>query len=245
MKNIFVLLFVLGLGVGSFASQGDLASAIQAYRQRQADATPASVLSWLKEGNQRFVAGHSTHGGFPVDARFQVQVTAPAQKPLAVVLSCIDSRTTPELVFDVSVGDLFTTRAGANVISNDILGSLEISAASGAKVIVVLGHKDCGGVKGACSGLTLGHATAMLAKVKPAIEATHAKLDADSELAKEVGPRDVKNRRYIAEVSHMNVLNSVAEIKKRSPVIRKKIESGEVILVPAIYDVDSGKVIFL
>ena len=100
---------------------------LKAYRQRQANATPDSVLSWLKAGNAKFAAGQSDHGGYVIDATERRNVSAKGQRPLAVVLSCIDSRTTPELVFDMSVGDLFTTRVGANVISDDVLGGMEVS----------------------------------------------------------------------------------------------------------------------
>jgi carbonic anhydrase len=217
---------------------------ISIYQQRQDAATPSGVLDWLKSGNDRFAKGNSTHGGYPIDARERIFSSAPSQRPLAVVLSCIDSRTSPELVFDTSVGDLFTVRVGANVVNDDILGSMEIAAESGARVLVVLGHTDCGGVKGACSNLKLGHMTQLLDRVKPAIAAANSLLDHDPSLSREIGERTVGNRRYIAEVSHMNALQSTKQIWERSRILREKIKNGELILISGVFDVDSGLVRF-
>ena len=228
-------------GGAPVTARGD---ALSVYQQRQEIATPATVLAWLKAGNHRFTEGKSKLGGFMENARERIKVSAVSQRPLAAVLSCIDSRTTPELVFDTSVGDLFTARVGANVVNDDILGSLEIAAESGIRVIVVLGHTDCGGVKAACSGLVLDHMTQLLERVKPAITTANAQLDADSALSAAVGERTVGNRRYIAQVSHANALQSARQIRERSPLLRKKIESGELILVAALYDVESGQVMF-
>lgn len=219
-------------------------NAVQVYRQRQELATPASVLAWLKQGNARFAAGRSHHGGYPLDARERIQVAAQGQRPLATVLSCIDSRTTPDLVFDTSVGDLFTARVGANVVNDDILGSLEIAAESGSKVIVVLGHTDCGGIKAACMGLELGHMTQLLERVKPAIQVTNARLDRNPPLSHAVGDRVVTNRRYIAEIGHDNAEMSADQLLERSSILREKVRKQEIILVPAVFDVKSGRVIF-
>lgn len=141
----------------------------------------------MKQGNQRFAAGRSNHGGYLINALERAEASAKGQRPLAAILSCIDSRTSPELVFDTSVGDLFTARVGANVINDDILGSLEIAVESGAKVLVVLGHTDCGGVKGACSNLQLGHMTQLLERVKPAIKDTNEWLNKNPKLSESVG----------------------------------------------------------
>jgi carbonic anhydrase len=220
------------------------ADSIREYRQRQDDAKPQAVLTWLQAGNRHFAQGISGHGGFPVDARERIQVASKGQRPLAAILSCIDSRTAPELVFDTSVGDLFTARVGANVVNDDILGSLEIAVESGVKVVVVLGHTDCGGVKGACSGLELGHMTQLLERVKPAISSTNAELDSDPALSKLIGERVVTNRRYIARVSHANALLSARQIRERSPYLREKIDQGQILMVTALFDVDSGEVTF-
>ncbi len=248
--NLALCAFVLLSGLQgparaeSLAVTSNLEESIAKYRQRQANATPETVLKWLQAGNRRFVKGKANHGGFPTDARKRVKITAQGQRPLAAVLSCIDSRTTPESAFDTSVGDLFTARVGANVTNDDILGSLEIAAESGAKVIVVLGHTDCGGIKGACSGLELGHMTQLLERVKPAIASTNNRLDNDPVLSKIVGDRVITNRRYIAEVSHDNAVLSTSQIRERSQILREKADRGEILLLTAIFDVDSGRVIF-
>lgn len=217
---------------------------VQSYQERQVNATPSAVLEWLKKGNARFVAGRAKHGGYAKDARNRMQIAAQGQRPLAAVLSCVDSRTTPELVFDTSIGDLFAARVGANVTNDDIIGSLEISVKSGAKVIVVLGHTDCGGIKGACSGLVLGHMTQLLDRVKPAIQITNSRLDQDPVLSKIVGERVVGNRRYIAEISHDNAEMSANQILQKSSILREKVARKEILLLSAVYDVDTGRVVF-
>ena len=247
LNRLIVIVAVLGAGLApalGARAAGDLDEAVRVYRERQDQATPAAVLALLREGNRRFVAGDSTHGGIPTDARERVQVAARGQRPLAAILSCIDSRTAPEMVFDTSVGDLFTARVAANVVNDDVIGSLEIAAASGAKVIVILGHTDCGGIKGACNGLELGHLTQLLERVKPAIASTNARLDADAERSRDIGERIATNRRYVAEVSHANAVQSTEQIRARSPLLREMIDAGEVILVTAVFDVDTGRVVF-
>lgn len=251
MQNYFSLLGLLAFGCAQTTVTAqpagpaqDLKAAIGQYRQRQASASPENVFDWLKAGNDRFQRGASTHGGFPVDTRSRMAVSAAGQRPLAVVLSCVDARTTPELVFDTSVGDLFTVRVGANVVNDDVLGSLEIAVESGARVLVVLGHTDCGGVKGACSHLQLGHMTQLLERVKPAIATTNALLDHDLVLSSLVGARVVTNPRYIAEVSHQNAEQSARQILERSPLLRAKVLNHEILLVSGIYDVNTGKVNF-
>ena len=244
LVGLSALLGLISIESVAVEPQKKTSETVQVYRQRQEAATPQSVLAWLKEGNIRFAGGRSRHGGYPLDARNRMRISAQGQRPLAAILSCIDSRTAPELVFDMSAGDLFTARVGANVTNDDILGSLEIAAESGAKVVLVLGHTDCGGIKGACSGLELGHMTQLLERVKPAIEKTHSRLDADPMLSKEVGERNINNRRYIAEVSHDNAIMSATQLRQRSSILREKIEFGEILLLSAVYDVDSGLVRF-
>lgn len=241
-KRILIFIVLLGLTAGCSNSQP--AESTQAYRARQDELGSEQILDWLKAGNRRFAAGLATHGGFPQDARERATVASTGQRPLAVILSCIDSRTTPELVFDTSVGDLFTIRVGANVVNDDIVGSMEIAAASGAKVLVVLGHTDCGGIKGACGGLELGHMTQLLERIKPVIAKVHAHLDSDFAFSREVGERAVTNRRYIAEVSHANARNSVELILQKSELLRDQVKKGEVTLVSALYNVDTGAVTF-
>lgn len=237
-------LALISLVIGVMAYGADSAEAIRIYRERQEKATPQSVLQWLQSGNRRFAAGVSDHGGYVSDARERIAAAGAGQRPLAAVLSCIDSRTTPEMVFDTSVGDLFTARVGANVIGDDILGSLEVAVASGIKVVTIMGHTDCGGVRAACNGLELGHLTQLLERIKPAILRTNLHLDAHPELSKEVGERIGSNRRYIREVSHMNAKQSKEQALARSSFLREAVEKGEILFYSALYDVDSGRVTF-
>jgi carbonic anhydrase len=248
MKKItvysFAALFLVGGVIEAAPLLRGLEDLVKIYRKRQDDATPVSVLAWLKEGNSRFVAGKSNHGGYREDARERIQISASGQRPLAAVLSCIDSRTSPELIFDVSVGDLFTARVGANVVNDDVLGSLEVAVASGAKAVVVLGHTQCGGVMAACNGVELGHLTQLLAKIRPAIEAVHSHMNQDAVYAKEVGERVTTNRRYVSEVSHANARQSMRQILDRSSFLRQKVEAGEIQIKTALFDVFTGAVTF-
>lgn len=239
--TLLVTLFTLSMTAPSFAqNQGDL---LKIYRERQELSTPQSVLQFLTEGNERFSQGRAVHGGYPVNAEERRKIAAQGQRPLAVVLSCIDSRTTPEIIFDTTIGDLFTARVGANVINQDILGSLEISVASGVKVVMVLGHTDCGGIKGACRGLQFGHMTQLFERIKPVIADTNAHLDQHPNLSREIGERDASNPKYIAHVSHNNAKRSVEKIYQASPYLREMVDKGEILLVSALYDVNSGKVL--
>ncbi len=237
------LLSILIVGTMAIAAP-TFENKVEQYQSRQTVATPKSVLNFLKEGNMRFTSGKSTHGGYPTNTLERVLVAAQGQRPLATILSCIDSRTSPELVFDTSVGDLFTARVGGTVVNEDIVGSLEIAADSGSKVIVVLGHTECGAVKGACSNLKLEHFTQLVERVKPAIAITNDRLDHNPALSNIIGERVVTNRRYIAQVSHTNAERSTAEILERSPFLKEKVQKGEIQIVTALYDIDTGKVIF-
>src|SRR5262249_50332541 len=154
--------------------------------------------------NERFRAGKSTQGGQANDARPRVGITGESQRGLAVALSCIDSRVAPELVLDAGVGDLYTVRNGAAVVGDDALGGIEIAVESGARVVLVLGHTRCGGVRAACEGLELGHFTQLLSRIKPAIANANKALDADAAAAARVGERSPGNARYVSFVSHAN-----------------------------------------
>ena len=249
IKNKFTLITISYCLLFTISSVGDDLTTskhdpIKTYRERQETAKPEDVLNWLKQGNKRFSKGKAIHGGYTRDARERRRVSAQSQRPLAVVLSCIDSRTTPEIIFDTTIGDLFTARVGANVINKDILGSIEISVASGAKVIVVLGHTDCGGVKGACRDLDYGNMTQLLERVKPAIIDTNTILDSNPNLSRLVGERKVENPKYVAQVSHTNAQRSAEQIYRESLILKEQVDKGEVILVAAIYDVNSGLVTF-
>lgn len=239
MSILFMLTAAAAAAPAIFAAE-----TVQSYQLRQDQATPDSILSWLKQGNQRFAAGRATQGGFGSDPRLRRYNSAQGQRPLAVVLSCIDSRTTPELVFDVSVGDLFTPRIGANVINDDILGSIEVAVESGAKLVLIMGHSRCGGIGAACSGLQLGHFTQLLDRIQPVIRDVNNALDADPAHSHEIGERITGNPKYIREVSHANARNSRRQLLEKSSIIRDKVNRGEIKVLSALYDVESGRVTF-
>jgi carbonic anhydrase len=148
------------------ASSSEAAVYATSTQARQAAMTADSALAELRRGNERFVAGRS----FDRDYTAQVAQTSQGQFPFAAVVTCIDSRAAPEILFDQGIGDLFVGRVAGNVINDDLMGSLEFATkVAGAKVIVVLGHTECGAVKGACDGVELGKLTTLLDKIEPAI----------------------------------------------------------------------------
>jgi carbonic anhydrase len=200
-------------------------------KSKVADITPAEALVMLKEGNFRFL------NNMPVnkDLLGAVDDTKDGQSPYAVILSCMDSRTSAELVFDQGVGDVFSIRIAGNIVSDGILGSLEYAAAvAGSKLIVVMGHTNCGAIKGACDRVELGHITYLLAQIEPAIQKAN----------KTHTVRNSKNDGYVAAVTKFNVEHSIEEILNRSTIIRDMVIKGDIAIVPSMYDVATGKVIF-
>lgn len=200
--------------------------------QEQSAMTPAEAMTRLQEGNQRFVAGHSYIRSWSS----QRAATANAQHPFAFVLSCIDSRTSSEIVFDQGLGDLFNARIAGNVLSPDILGSMEFACqVAGARMIAVLGHTKCGAIHGACSGVQLGNLTGLLEKVQPCVAE-----------AKAHHPHAAANDpALVAEVTERNVRRVMEQIQKESPILRQLIVSGKVGLVGGIQDLSTGEVRFL
>ena len=221
-------------GCCSMAScgMGDAAAvaAVQT-KESQAAMTPAQALAELKEGNARFVAGKPLHRDFPA----QVVATAGGQYPFAVVLSCLDSRQPIEIVLDQGVGDIFSARVAGNILDDDILGSMEFACkVSGAKLIAVIGHSNCGAIKGAIDDVELGNLTGLLAKIKPAMDAVPAN----------VQPRTTKNYDFVNAVSEANVKLVMQQIRERSPILREMLDKGEISLVGGMYDLKTGKVTF-
>jgi carbonic anhydrase len=216
----------------------------QRYRDRLEGATPATVLTWMKAGNERFRTGRSTQGEQANDARARLAITGASQRGIAAVISCIDSRVAPELLMDAGIGDLYTVRVGANVIGEDSLGSLEVAVASNAKVLLVLGHVRCAGVRAACAGMELEHFTQLLNKVKPAIDKANAALDADKIKAADIGERGHGNPRYVSFVSYHNAHWQARQILALSQTVRDAVNKGETWLVPALYDIDTGAIAF-
>jgi carbonic anhydrase len=202
-------------------------------KERQQKLTPDQALQMLKEGNARFVADQTHDRDHPE----HVKVTGKeGQYPLATIVSCIDSRTPPSLVFDKGIGDLFVASVAGNIVNPDILGSLEYaSKVAGSKVIVVLGHTHCGAVKGACDNVALGNLTQLLAKIRPAVDATPNTHGSD---------RSSKNHHFVDEVAHKNVHLTVKDIMDKSAVLREMAQKGEIKIVGAMLDVETGKVHF-
>lgn len=194
----------------------------------QAGITPEQAISILKEGNVRFQTGKTLKR----DEKKLVTQTALGQFPFASVLACIDSRSAPELVFDQNIGDLFVARVAGNVVNDDIIGSLEYaSKVAGSRLIVVLGHTNCGAIKGACDGVEMGSLTGLLSKIKPAVSR-----------AKTEGERNSKNYRFVNEVTELNVTDAINEIRKKSPILKELETQGKLKIVGAIYDTSTGKI---
>lgn len=194
--------------------------------------TPADALQLLKEGNFRFLNDMRQHR----DLLEEVTHTKDGQKPFAVVLSCMDSRTSGELVFDQGLGDIFSIRIAGNVVTNYILGSMEYATeVAGSKLILVLGHSHCGAVKGACDQVAFGHLTSLLAGIQPAVEMENTVRE----------NRNGQNDEFVQKVAIQNVLNSVDQILARSELIAARVKAGQLGIVPAMYDIATGMVSFL
>ncbi len=201
--------------------------------ETQAALTPMQVIQRLKDGNARFLAGEAVERDFLA----QVGETATGQYPMAAILGCIDSRVPHEIIFDKGVGDVFSARVAGNFVNTDILGSLEFAtAAAGSKVIVVLGHTECGAVKGACDNVELGNLTATLANIAPAIYAIGNEVE---------GERSSKNKEFVQAVAHENVEMTVRNMVERSRVMHSLVEEGKLIVIGAMHDVATGKVTFM
>jgi carbonic anhydrase len=193
--------------------------------------TPAQVIEELKKGNERFRAGKMA----PHDYLAQKRSSAAGQYPAAVVLGCIDSRVPAEILFDTGIGDTFNARVAGNVTNDDLLGSMEFAcAASGAKLVLVLGHSACGAVKGAIDDVVLGNLTGLLARIKPAIPAT-----------KFEGEKSSKNQAYVDAVARTNVVLALDNIRGRSPVLADLEKKGSIRVTGGMYDIATGMVEFL
>lgn len=202
-------------------------------KETQASLTPRMALEILKEGNERFVKNLKAQR----DLLEQVNATRDGQWPFAIILSCIDSRTSAELIFDQGLGDIFSVRIAGNIVNTDILGSMEFACKlAGSKLIVVLGHTKCGAVKGACDHVEMGNLTELLSKLQPAVYAEKETADASK--------RNSKNSGFVENVSAINVKRTVKNIIERSFIIEQMVESGEIGVVGAMYNIDTGKVEF-
>jgi carbonic anhydrase len=193
--------------------------------------TPAEILQRAREGNRRYLQGASRQRDLLAEQRS----TASGQFPAAVVLGCIDSRGPAEIIFDLGIGDVFNCRVAGNVANADVLGSIEFATRlSGAKVLVVLGHSACGAVKGAISGAELGNLTQLLARIRPAVDATAYE-----------GERTASNLEFVDAVARKNVELTIASIRRDSPVIAQLESAGTLVIAAAFHDLSTGAVEFL
>jgi len=220
-----IVIFLAMIGAASADSSATLT------RETQALITPEKAIEMLKQGNRRFVSGKAVERNL----LSQVKQTSKGQFPFAAIVSCLDSRIPPEIVFDQGIGDLFVARVAGNFVNDDILGSLEFATKlAGAKLIVVMGHTECGAVKGACDAAQLGLLTATLANINPAVRAVQG----------DYTPRSSKNTKFVQAVAEMNVTLTMQKLRDRSVVLRQMLDKGEIGMIGAMYDVSTGKVKF-
>jgi len=200
-------------------------------KETQAQMTPRKALQFLQEGNSRFINNLKANRNLLE----QANETRDGQWPFATILSCIDSRTSAELIFDQGLGDVFSVRIAGNIVNTDILGSMEFACkVAGSKLIVVLGHTKCGAVKGACDHVEMGNLTELLSKIQPAVY--EEKETSDN--------RTSKNAPFVENVAQINVKRSVKNIIERSFVLEKMLEAGQIGIVGAMHDIETGLVTF-
>lgn len=201
--------------------------------ESQSTITPARALEFLKEGNQRFVQNLKVNRNLLQ----QANETREGQWPFAAIVSCIDSRTSAELIFDQGLGDIFSIRIAGNVVNTDIVGSLEFACrVAGSKLIVVLGHSNCGAIKGACDHLEMGSLTELLSKIQPAVY--------EETLTTAVDKRNSKNYAFVENVAALNVKRSVKSIINRSYILEQMIEKGEIAIIGGKHNLETGLVEF-
>ena len=200
-------------------------------KEIQSTITPRKALEILKEGNNRFINNLKAHRNLLE----QANETRDGQWPFATILSCIDSRTSAELIFDQGLGDVFSVRIAGNIVNTDILGSMEFACkVAGSKLIVVLGHTKCGAVKGACDHVEMGNLTELLSKIQPAVYQEKTT----------TGDRSSKNSTFVENVAEINVKRNVKNIIERSFVLEQMIENGEIGIIGAMHNIETGEVSF-
>jgi carbonic anhydrase len=200
-------------------------------KEMQTAITPAMALDLLKEGNKRFISNLK----FNRNLLQQANDTSDGQHPFAVILSCIDSRTSAELIFDQGLGDVFSVRIAGNIVNEDILGSMEFGCkVAGSKIIVVLGHTKCGAIKGACDHVEMGNLTALLSKITPAVENEIQTLE----------NRNANNSVFVENVAAINVKQTVNTIMERSPILSEMINNGQIGIIGGMHNISTGEVTF-
>lgn len=229
MNSRTLLLCFLALTASTFTS---CQTAPTMTKEAQAAVTPEQAFEKLRQGNARFVAGKTLHRNLAQ----QVKDTAKGQYPFATVVSCLDSRTSTELIFDQGIGDVFNARVAGNIVNPDILGSLEFaSKVAGSKVIAVIGHTKCGAIKGACDHVELGNLTGLIDKIEPAVAATASTKGED---------RSSKNDQFVDRVAETNVRKAMENIRRNSPILRGMEKAGQIKIVGGMHDIHTGQVNF-
>lgn len=199
----------------------------------QATITPQAALEFLREGNERYVGNLLANR----DLLQQANATRDGQWPFAAILSCMDSRTSAELIFDQGLGDIFSIRVAGNIVNTDVLGCMEFACRiAGSKLIVVLGHSACGAVKGACDHVELGNLTELLSKIQPAVYQETSVTDPSE--------RNSGNKSFVANVARINVHRSVQAVIERSFILEQMIEAGTIGVVGGMHDLETGRVEF-
>lgn len=200
-------------------------------KEMQEAITPTIALHLLQEGNKRFLNNLKINRNLLQ----QANETSDGQHPFAIILSCIDSRTSAELIFDQGLGDVFSVRIAGTIINEDILGSMEFACkVAGAKIIVVLGHSKCGAIKGACDHVEMGNLTALLNKIQNAVHAEKSIVE----------NRTSSNEDFIEKVTIINTKRTVQAVMERSPILKELIEKGECGIIGGHHDIATGEVVF-
>ncbi len=230
-RNFMVLVLLVSFFIGCTTKETKKEVSEVMTKEMQEKLTPDSILQDLLKGNERYVSGEMIHRNLPK----QISATTNGQYPKAVVLACIDSRVPVEYIFDQGIGDIFVVRVAGNIEDADLLGSMEYGVGvAGSKLLMVLGHQNCGAVKSAIKKVDVGSAnvTALLNEIQPAVDAVQ-------------GERDVKNKEYFTKVVKMNVTKTVEDIRSRSKIISDLEKAGKVKVVGAYYSLKDGKVVLL
>ena len=213
------------------ASLGSVAARADYTKEQRDKMTPDEIIQMMKAGNGRFRTGKPQHR----DLMREAKATAKGQYPAAIVFSCVDSRAPVELILDFGIGDIFSGRVAGNVADEDILGSMEFACkVAGSKVVLVMGHTACGAIKGAIDDVKLGNLTALLAKIRPAVDATQY-----------TGERTSKNYAFVDAVARKNVSLTIAKIREQSPVLRDMESSGSIKIAGSMYNLETGVVDFV
>lgn len=200
-------------------------------KEMQNAITPEIAIEILKQGNNRFVNNLKINRNLLQ----QANETSDSQHPFAVILSCIDSRTSAELIFDQGLGDIFSIRIAGNILNDDILGSMEFGCKLiGAKIIVILGHTKCGAIKGACEHIEMGNLTDLLTKIRPAIDEEKTVTE----------NRTSANEDFLDKVSYIHVKRVVGAISERSPILKEMLEKGRIGIIGATHEIATGAVTF-